>query len=222
MIESRRVESELRWRPSPLALAIVTCAGVALAVALIGSYWQLIAFAAPLVGVLCSIGWQRPVPKVHVHAEPGSQRCFESEQTRLSVWALAESEDVAVDVALTPVAEMRLDSSSWSRVKAMSRAPWAPARTRAERRTSSRAVGQSAPAGAIEQVAARQVQDDRHGLANSQSSPPIARAATTMRGSRRRAAASIENPNVTAPCRISENALLQAPNAMLAAMPPAP
>jgi uncharacterized protein (DUF58 family) len=92
-----------------LALAIVTCAGVALAVALIGSYWQLIAFAAPLVGVLCSIGWQRPVPKVHVHAEPGSQRCFESEQTRLSVWALAESEDVAVDVALTPVAEMRLE-----------------------------------------------------------------------------------------------------------------
>ena len=67
MIESRRVEAELRWRASPLTLAIATCAGVALVAAVIGSSWQLIAFAAPLLGVLCSIGWQRPVPKVHVH-----------------------------------------------------------------------------------------------------------------------------------------------------------
>ena len=59
----------------------------ALAVALIGSRWQLIAFAAPLLGVLCSISWQRPLPRVNVHAEPGSQRCFESEQTQVTVWA---------------------------------------------------------------------------------------------------------------------------------------
>ena len=66
VIETRRVEAELRWRASPLTLAIATCAGVALVAAVIGSSWQLIAFAAPLLGVLCSIGWQRPVPKVHV------------------------------------------------------------------------------------------------------------------------------------------------------------
>jgi len=36
--------------------------------------------------VLCSISWQRPVPKIRVHAEPDSQRCFESEQARLKVW----------------------------------------------------------------------------------------------------------------------------------------
>ena len=43
-----------------------------------------------------------------------------------------------------------------------------------------------------------------------------------MRGSRRRAAASMENPKVTAPCRIKVAALLQAPSAMLAAIPLAP
>ena len=74
-----------------MTLAVATCAAVALAAALIGSRWQLVAFAAPLLGVLCSVSWQRPLPRVHVHAEPGGQRCFESEETRLSVWATTET-----------------------------------------------------------------------------------------------------------------------------------
>jgi uncharacterized protein (DUF58 family) len=113
VIETRRTEVELRWRPSPLTRSLVTCAAAALAVAVIGGYWQLVAFAAPLVGVLVSIGWQRHVPKVHVHAEPGSQRCFESEETRLTVWAVTESTetaDVAVDLTLETVDGMRLES----------------------------------------------------------------------------------------------------------------
>ena len=110
MIETRSTEVELRWRPSPLTRAVVTCAAAALAVAVIGGYWQLIAFAAPLVGVLVSIGWQRQVPKVHVHAEPGAQRCFESEETRLKVWAVAETADVALDLTLEAVDGMRLES----------------------------------------------------------------------------------------------------------------
>ena len=110
MIETRSTEVELRWRPSPLTRAVVTCAAVALAVALIGGYWQLVAFTAPLVGVLVSIGWQREVPRVHVHAEPGSQRCFESEETRLSVWAVAETSDVAVDLKLEALDGMRLET----------------------------------------------------------------------------------------------------------------
>lgn len=110
MIETRRTEVELRWRPSPLTRGIVTCAAVALAVAVIGGYWQLVAFAAPLVGVLVSIGWQRDVPKVHVHAEPGAQRCFESEETRLSVWAVAETADLAVDLSLEAVDGMRFEA----------------------------------------------------------------------------------------------------------------
>ena len=61
-----------------------------MAAAVIGGQWQLIAFAAPLLGVLCSISWQRPVPTIDVHAEPESQRCFEDEQARLTVWATEE------------------------------------------------------------------------------------------------------------------------------------
>ena len=110
MIETRSTEVELRWRPSPLTRAVVTCAAAALGVALIGGYWQLVAFTAPLVGVLVSIGWQREVPRVHVHAEPGSQRCFESEGTRLSVWAVAETSDVAVDLKLETIDGMRLET----------------------------------------------------------------------------------------------------------------
>jgi uncharacterized protein (DUF58 family) len=110
VIETRSTEVELRWSPSPLTRAVVTCAASALAVAVIGGYWQLVAFAAPLVGVLVSIGWQRDVPKVHVHAEPGAQRCFESEETRLSVWAVAETTDVAVDLTLEAVDDMRLET----------------------------------------------------------------------------------------------------------------
>jgi uncharacterized protein (DUF58 family) len=109
VIETRSTEVELRWRPSPLTRALVTCATAALAIALIGGYWQLVAFASPLIGVLVSIGWQRQVPKVHVHAEPGSKRCFESEDTRLSVWAVAETGDTAVDLTLETVDGMRLE-----------------------------------------------------------------------------------------------------------------
>ena len=113
MIETRTTEVELRWRPSPLTRSLVTCAAAALAVAVIGGYWQLVAFAAPLVGVLVSIGWQRHPPRVQVHAEPGSQRCFESEETRLTVWVSlgsAESTDVTVDLTLETVDGMRLET----------------------------------------------------------------------------------------------------------------
>ena len=110
VIDVRRTEVELRWRASPLTRAVATCVGVVLAAALIGSRWQLIAFVAPLLGVLCSIGWQRTVPRVYLHAEPGLQRCFEEEQTQLSVWATAEPGDVAVALAITGVEGMELDA----------------------------------------------------------------------------------------------------------------
>ncbi|HKI41570.1 MAG TPA: DUF58 domain-containing protein [Mycobacterium sp.] len=100
--------AEFRWRASPLTRAIATCAGVALAAAVIGAQWRLIAFAAPLLGVLCSISWQRPVPKVHIHGEPDSQRCFEGEQARLRIWATTEGSG-AVQVAIPDVDGMQLD-----------------------------------------------------------------------------------------------------------------
>jgi len=110
VIETRSTEVELRWRPSSLTRALVTCAAAALAIAMIGGYWQLVAFAAPMIGVLVSIGWQRAVPKVHVHAEPGSQRCFESEEVRLSFWADADAGEAAVTLTIETVDGMRLET----------------------------------------------------------------------------------------------------------------
>lgn len=92
---------DFRWTASPLTRAIATCAGLALAVAVIGARWELIAFAAPLLGVLCSISWQPPVPRVRVQAEPESQRCFEGEQARVTL-------SVAGDDGLDSTATARL------------------------------------------------------------------------------------------------------------------
>lgn len=97
---TRDSDIQLRWRAAPLTLAIATGAAVALAAAVIGSRWQLIAFAAPLLGVLCSISWQPPAPAVQVHALPSSQRCFESEQARLNIW-ITTTEPVGAPVDLT-------------------------------------------------------------------------------------------------------------------------
>jgi uncharacterized protein (DUF58 family) len=103
---------EFHWRASQLTRAIATCTGIALAAAVIGARWELIAFAAPLLGVLCSISWQRPVPTIHVHAEPESQRCFEDEQARLTVWATEEAgpgEASAVELTVPAVEGMQFD-----------------------------------------------------------------------------------------------------------------
>jgi len=92
-----------------LTRAIATCAALALAIGLISPCWQLIAFAAPLLGVLCSISWQRPLPKVNVHAEPGSQRCFEAEQTQLTFWADTQTSGTAAELTASAIDGMRLE-----------------------------------------------------------------------------------------------------------------
>lgn len=106
MITHREVE--IRWRASALTLAIATCAGVALAAAVMGGRWQLIAFAAPLLGVLCSLSWQSPVPTVQVHADPDSQRCFENEESRVRVWTTTDG-SAAADLTVSAVDGMELD-----------------------------------------------------------------------------------------------------------------
>jgi uncharacterized protein (DUF58 family) len=107
VIETREVQ--LGWRASALTRATATCAALTLALALIGSRWQLIAFAAPLLGVLCSVSWQRPLPRVNAHVEPGSQRCFETEQAQLTVWADTQTHGVAIELAVSVVEGMRLE-----------------------------------------------------------------------------------------------------------------
>ncbi|KAA1250413.1 DUF58 domain-containing protein [Mycobacterium simiae] len=111
MIETREVE--LRWRASPLTRAIATGAGVALVAAVIADRWQLIAFAAPLLGVLCSIYWQRPVPTIQIHGEPDARRCFENEHVHVKLWATKcskeQSESESVEVTVSAPTGMQVD-----------------------------------------------------------------------------------------------------------------
>jgi uncharacterized protein (DUF58 family) len=91
-----------------LTQAIVTCAAVALGCALIGRRWELVAFAAPLLGVLCSVGWQRRSPAVTVRASPELGRCFEGEP--ITVRVQADSDDgAAVDLRCAVVPGMNLE-----------------------------------------------------------------------------------------------------------------
>jgi len=101
---------ELRWRASSLTRRIATCTGVAIVCALVTGRWELIAFAAPLLGVLCSIGWQRPVPIVEVHGTPGMQRCFEAEQVRVTVSAAAD-DGIAVRLDCSVLPGMELEAA---------------------------------------------------------------------------------------------------------------
>jgi uncharacterized protein (DUF58 family) len=96
---------EFRWRASSLTRAIATCAGFAMAAAVIGARWQLIAVAAPLLGVLCSISWQRPVPAIRVHGAPDAQRCFETEQAHLRVWITGEEQGLSAARLTVPDVE---------------------------------------------------------------------------------------------------------------------
>ena len=89
--------------------AIATCAAVGLAAALIDGRWHMVAFVAPLLGVLCSIPWQRSASKVQVHAKPGLARCFEDEEETTTAWVTTESTDVAVEFQITAPAGMEID-----------------------------------------------------------------------------------------------------------------
>lgn len=101
-----------RWRASPLALAMAAGAATALAAAVITVHWELIAFAAPLLGVLCSVNWQPEVPLIQVTARPASQRCFESEPAAVRVWVTTAHPDAArVDLTVSAHPAMRLDAT---------------------------------------------------------------------------------------------------------------
>jgi len=105
-------EAEFSWRASYLTRSIATCAGVVLAAAVIGAQWRLIAFVAPLLGVLCSLSWQLPVPTIRVHGDPDVQRCFENEPVRLRVWVTEDGgarRSSAVEVTVPDVEGMQLD-----------------------------------------------------------------------------------------------------------------
>lgn len=78
-------EVELRWRTSALTRTIFVCAAAALVAALVSGRWQLVAFAAPLLGVLSSVSWQTRPSGIAVSATPDLQRCFEGDQVETVV-----------------------------------------------------------------------------------------------------------------------------------------
>jgi uncharacterized protein (DUF58 family) len=75
-----RIELQFGWRTTELTRVLVVSAAVALAAALISGQWALIAFAAPLLGVLATVHWQRPVPPMSVRCTPDTLRCFEGDR----------------------------------------------------------------------------------------------------------------------------------------------
>ncbi len=101
MSSIREMDVELRWRTTQLARTLLICAAAALAAALISGRWQLIAFAAPLLGVLSSAGWQRPVSRISVRAEPDLMRCFEGEQVSTRVDLCTAADDAALRLSVT-------------------------------------------------------------------------------------------------------------------------
>lgn len=104
MSDTTVVEARLRWRAAPLARSLLTVVAAALGVAVIGSRWQLLVFVAPMIGVLCSVRWQRSVGGIRVSGEPAVVRCFESEQAQVSVAVTGAPAALTV----TPTAGMQL------------------------------------------------------------------------------------------------------------------
>jgi uncharacterized protein (DUF58 family) len=138
-VETTGTDVELRWRPSQLTLAIAAGAAAAIAVAVIAGRWQLIAFVAPLLGVLCSVPWQPPPPKIRVHVQPASQRCFETEQAQVSVWVTTEPVGAPVGLTVSAHPTMELEAlepdsqaTGLHRVVAVSAARWGRYPVRAE------------------------------------------------------------------------------------------
>ena len=99
----------LDWRTSTLTQSLFIAAALALAAAMLPGRWQLIAFAAPMLGVLGSLGWQRPGTTVRVHAEPTVLRCFEGERVHTVVMVSDGPDGADVDLTVTAVPGMQIE-----------------------------------------------------------------------------------------------------------------
>lgn len=94
-----------------MARTLLICAAAALAAALISGRWQLIAFAAPLFGVLSTVGWQRPVSPMSVRSAPDLMRCFEGEEVSNRVELSAAATDGAAHtLSVSAPAGMRTEA----------------------------------------------------------------------------------------------------------------
>ena len=99
---------ELRWSAAALARTLAACAGLALVLAVVCSRWQLVVFAAPMLGVLASRHWQRRPPPVAVRSFPGLQRCFEGDEAAATIELQSQSTDVVAEVEVTCPSAMQI------------------------------------------------------------------------------------------------------------------
>ncbi|MFC4124391.1 DUF58 domain-containing protein [Nocardia rhizosphaerae] len=106
--ESRTVEVELRWRPAPLVFILAACAAVALVVAVLRGQWQLVIFAAPMLGVLATAPWQRNPTRIQVDGS-GTVRCFEGEVVGCTVAAFVESGHALLRMTSVPLSGLEIE-----------------------------------------------------------------------------------------------------------------
>ncbi len=100
--ESRTVEVDLRWRPAPLVFILAGCAATALVVAVLLGQWQLVVFAAPMLGVLATAPWQQAPTRVQVDGS-GTVRCFENEVIGCTAVAFVESGHALLRMTAMPL-----------------------------------------------------------------------------------------------------------------------
>ncbi|MGF6887888.1 uncharacterized protein (DUF58 family) [Nocardia sp. GAS34] len=107
------VEAELQWRPAALVYMLAVCAAVALAAAVIMGRWQLVVFAAPMLGVLVTAPLQLARTRIQVDGA-GELRCFESEEVVLSAAAFVEDGHALLRCRPepSPGLEMRLEDAA--------------------------------------------------------------------------------------------------------------
>jgi uncharacterized protein (DUF58 family) len=105
---ARRVTVEFLWGASPLAKMMGVCCAVAIGLALVTSRWQLIAFAAPMLGVLCSIGRQSHAAPTTLCVQAETTGFFEQERVQLRLWIEASS-GTTEQLTATVVAGMEID-----------------------------------------------------------------------------------------------------------------
>ncbi|WP_286013112.1 MULTISPECIES: DUF58 domain-containing protein [Nocardia] len=100
-------ETELRWRPAPLVFMLAAAAAPALALAVILGRWQLLVFAAPMLGVLATAPMQLSRTRIQLDGA-GVLRCFESEEVVLTVAAFVEEGHALLRCKPEPMNELEL------------------------------------------------------------------------------------------------------------------
>ncbi|MGX1808941.1 DUF58 domain-containing protein [Nocardia sp. NPDC055321] len=109
---STAIEAELQWRPAPLVFMLAAVSAPALILAVIFGQWQLVVFAAPMLGVLATAPLQQTRTRIQVDGG-GVVRCFETEEVVLTASAFVESGHALLRVhsESVPAMEMRVEEA---------------------------------------------------------------------------------------------------------------